>query len=195
MIGRKLEAHMTNSLAGNLLVASTDLDHEVFSRSVCLVVHHDSSGAIGLMLNRPLHPQPAELLDMIGGPAPRPSAAPSGTVHFGGPLSGPVVALHALPALADSETLSGVYVAAQKDHLEQLLHQAAPMRLIVGHAGWSAGQLETEILQGSWHVAPASPEIIFSSDDAMWSQSIRQACGRSVARWVGARPAASPELN
>lgn len=186
---------MMNSLTGNLLVASTDLDHEVFSRSVCLVVHHDDSGAIGLMLNRPLHPQPAELLALIGGKSPRPASAPGGTVHFGGPLSGPVVALHATPALADSETMSGVYVAAQKEHLEKLLHQATPMRLIVGHAGWSAGQLEGEIRQGSWHVAPATPDIIFSNDDAMWSQSIRQACGHSVARWVGARPAASPELN
>ncbi|QEG43043.1 YqgE/AlgH family protein [Roseimaritima ulvae] len=186
---------MTNSLAGNLLVASTDLDHEIFSRSVCLVVHHDHNGAIGLMLNRPLRPQPAELLSMIGGESQRNAEPAGGTVHFGGPLSGPVVALHAMPTLADSETMAGVYVAAQKEHLEQLLHQATPMRLIVGHAGWAAGQLESEILLGSWHVAPASPDIIFSSDDGMWSQSIRQACGRSVARWVGARPAASPELN
>ncbi|WP_153556637.1 YqgE/AlgH family protein [Roseimaritima sediminicola] len=186
---------MTQSLTGNLLVASTELDGEVFARSVCLVVHHDDDGAIGLMLNRPLHPQPAELLSLLGSEHSRVPAAAEGTVHFGGPLSGPVVALHALPALAESETSSGIYVAAQKDHLEKLMHQAAPMRLIVGHAGWASGQLEAEIAEGSWHVTPASPEIIFSPDEAMWARSIRHASGRTLARWVGARPVPSPELN
>lgn len=187
---------MVSSLTGNLLVAATSLDSEVFARSVCLVVHHDEDGAIGLLLNRPLKPQPTELLSLLGAHGPYGGDRSSGTIHFGGPLSGPVVALHALPALAEAETLSGIYVAAQKEHLEQLLNQSTePMRLIVGHAGWSPGQLETEIAAGSWHVSPASTEIIFSSDEAMWAHSLRHACGRSVARWVGARPAASPELN
>ncbi len=187
---------MIRSLAGNLLVASTTLDSPMFAQSVCLVVHHDADGAIGLVLNRPLQPQPTELLTLLSSDTEPPQANFSGTVHFGGPLSGPVVALHASPALAESETLTGVYVAAQKSHLEQLLKQTqAPMRLIVGHAGWGAGQLEAEIENGDWHVALADTEIVFGHNEAMWSRLLRPACGLSIARWIGARPTPLPELN
>lgn len=189
---------MTKSLAGQLLVASTALDDGLFARSVCLVVHHDEEGAIGLLLNRPLHPQPAQLLKMLGseGDDRLRQQAPQSTVHFGGPLSGPVVALHASPTLAEAETSQGVYVAAQKDHLEQLLKQAqAPLRIIVGHAGWKPGQLEAEVAVGQWHFMPASSDIVFCNDESMWNDVIREACGRSVTRWVGARPTANPELN
>lgn len=193
-----VEGFMTSNLAGNLLVASSSIENPLFARSVCLLVHHDSDGAIGLLLNRPLEPQPTELLKLLtvsGGHERYPS--PGGMmVHFGGPLSGPVVALHTFPKLADGAALEGVYVAAQKDHLQALLlQQDRDVRLIVGHAGWKAGQLEQEIDRGRWHVIEATSEIVLGSDELMWERLIRRACGRSVARWTGAGPVSAAELN
>src|SRR5690606_4709144 len=73
----------------------------------------------------------------------------AGLVHFGGPLSGPVVAVHDSPALAEVETGHGVYVAAQKDHLEALVRECpSDYRLITGHAAWSAEQLANEFDAG-----------------------------------------------
>lgn len=189
----------TESFAGKLLVASTILDSPFFERSVCLVVQHDEDGTIGLVLNRPLAPQPNELLAMLSDDSgDRLAPSMSGAmVHFGGPLSGPVVALHSAPILAEAETAEGVYVAAQKDHLQQLLGTTdSPYRLLVGHAGWSLGQLENEIAQGHWHVMPASSEAVFSPDESMWPSLIRRACGHSVARWINASHVPPvPELN
>lgn len=189
----------TETFAGKLLVASTILDSPFFEHSVCLVVQHDEDGTIGLVLNRPLTPQPNELLAMLtDASGDRFNVSTSGTtVHFGGPLSGPVVALHSAPVLAEAETAEGVYVAAQKDHLQQLLGTTgSPYRLLVGHAGWSLGQLEDEIAEGHWHVMPASSEAVFAPDELMWPSLIRRACGHSVARWIKApHMPPIPEMN
>lgn len=202
---------MVDSLAGNLLVASTLVHDPVCANSVCLVVHHDADGAIGVMLNRPLVPNPAALLALLGqkdepeprpsksrmgsktetgisklpNPLPSPPSATSNTVHFGGPLSGPVVAIHSSSEFAEAETGPGIYVAAQKEHLEELVNKAhGPMRLIVGHLGWPNDQLQNELAAGIWHVLPATVEAVFTSDQDMWPRLIRRATARSLAAWI-----------
>src|SRR6056297_3125468 len=182
----------SESFAGKLLIASTLLDETLFERAVCLVVQDDEEGTIGLVLNRPLAPQSDQLLSMLtdGGRESEGSEAarPEARLHFGGPLSGPVVALHSAAVWAEAETAEGVYVAAQKDHLQKLLGSSdQAYRLLVGHAGWSSGQLEAEVAQGHWHVMPASSQAVFAPDEAMWPSLVRHACGHSLARWVGAR--------
>ncbi len=185
---------MIDSLAGNLLIASTLVDDPVRASSVCLLVHHDEDGAIGVMLNRPLAPNPPALLAMLGQPPQPPSdgnrlpAATKGPglgtemVHFGGPLSGPVVAIHSESKFAEAETGPGIYVAAQKHHLEGLFSQPhGPMRLIVGHLGWQPEELQNELDAGVWHVVPATAEAVFSSDRDMWPRLIRRATARSMA--------------
>jgi len=271
---------MTQSLAGNLLIASTTLPPSAFSGGVCLIVHHDADGAIGVMLNRPIQPPPSELIGMlIGGsveltdgdasdghtsdgesedarrqdgggefaesdfavdvddspascgaknggkkagrsrlPASQTSgaggdkdggsdggsamiigsgagglSAPShpnggnGIVHFGGPVSGPVVAIHGSPDFAEAEAGDGIYVAAQKEHLEKLMKSGTDFRLILGHSAWSARQLADEFAAGYWHVLPATAETVLPVRIDLWPYLIRRATGASVASWVGAR--------
>jgi len=207
---------MPHSLVGNVLVASTLVTESVFARGVCLMMHHDEGGAIGVMLNRPIWPPPAELLKMIAGDVEpgqrgspnldpksrldfRDSGSPgepsemesvngaSNFVHFGGPLSGPVLALHGSMALAEAQTGAGIYVAAQKEHLEQLVREkTSQYRLIIGHAGWTAGQLDTEVDAGIWHVLPATADMVFGVDSDLWPILIRRATGATLARWIGA---------
>jgi putative transcriptional regulator len=107
-------------------------------------------------------------------------------LHFGGPLSGPVVAIHQNSQYAEAETGDGIYVAAQKQHLEDLVRRRpGPYRLIVGHLGWESGQLEAEIEAGIWHVLPATTDAVFSSANQMWPRLIRRATSSSMARWLG----------
>lgn len=197
---------MMDCLSGQLLVASTVTTDPVIDRSVCLLVHDDEDGAIGVMLNRPLQPNPTELLALLesepegnanrlshlsgasesaeGPDQERPTTASA--VHFGGPLSGPVVAIHTSSEHAEAETGHGIYVAAQKQHLEKIVRdRPTPYRLIVGHLGWSAEKLREEIAAGYWHVLPATAEIVFSVDGEMWPRLIRRATASSVAAWIG----------
>ena len=111
---------------------------------------------------------------------------PTRSLHFGGPLSGPIVALHQISDYAEAETGDGIYVAAQKDHLIDLIRdQNEPCRLIVGHLGWQAEELEAEIEDGIWHLVPARVDDVFSSAIGMWPGIIRRATSASLAKWLG----------
>ncbi|TWU06251.1 YqgE/AlgH family protein [Stieleria varia] len=213
-----------HTYVGKLLVASSLVADPVLSRSVSLVVHQDPKQIFAVMLNRPMSPHPAALLQMLhdqagesqtdlnaglatdsgedGDPA-TPSdrvghlasqakqtaaeaAAAVGTVHFGGPLSGPVVAVHGASEFAEAETGNGVYVAAQRQLLERLVKQKpGPFRLIVGHLGWGVAQFEMERHAGLWHVIDATSEAVFSNDVDMWPGLIHRATSSSVASWLG----------
>ncbi|PAY18919.1 transcriptional regulator [Rhodopirellula sp. SM50] len=109
-----------------------------------------------------------------------------GMIHFGGPLSGPVVAVHNSSEHAEAQAGKGIYVAAQRDMLETLVRQKpGPFRLIVGHLGWSIDQLRAEREAGFWHVIDATDEDVFAGDHELWPMVIRRATTRSVADWLG----------
>ena len=109
-----------------------------------------------------------------------------GTIHFGGPLSGPVVAVHNSSELAEAEAGKGVYVAAQRDLLETLVKQkSGSFRLIVGHLGWSVDQLRAERDAGFWHILDATDEDVFTGDQDLWPSVIRRATTASLANWLG----------
>lgn len=117
-------------------------------------------------------------------------------LHFGGPVSGPVVALHQLRDFAEMETANGIYVAAQRDHLEQLIQNSEDnCRLIVGHLRWEADRLQDEINAGWWHLIPATAELVFSPAAGMWHRVVRPATSRSLAQWTGAVLPYQPLLN
>ena len=45
-------------------------------------------------------------------------------------------------------------------------------KLLLGHAGWSAGQLEQEIKKGDWLIQNTSPDFIFrTSPKKMWQDA------------------------
>lgn len=188
---------MIPSYTGHLLVASPRLEDPIFGRSVCLIMHHDPSGAIGVLLNRPLRtptqlwapPQLWALLEAEENRSRLLSEPKSARcVHFGGPLSGPVVAVHSNRKFAEAETADGVYIAAQQGYLQKLIQceaTAAPVRLIIGHAGWRQGKLEEEIESGLWYPLPATAERVFESDESMWPQLVRKGLGHALSRWIG----------
>ena len=112
-------------------------------------------------------------------------------LHFGGPLSGPLVAVHQVSKYAEAETGEGIFIAAQKQHLENLLKRnTEDCRLIVGHLGWESDQLEKELAAGFWHLIPATAGDVFINASDMWSGIIRKATSRSLARWIGV-----PDIN
>jgi putative transcriptional regulator len=56
------------------------------------------------------------------------------------------------------------------------------VRIVVGYAGWAAGQLDVELAESSWLMAPVQPDLIFDTPLAsMWETAIRR---------LGAEPSA-----
>jgi putative transcriptional regulator len=158
------------TLRGHFLIASPHLADTNFYKAVVLMIKHDEEGAFGLILNRPTENTVAEVWKMVGEDevnCPQP-------IFLGGPVNGPLVALHRLKAAAEAEVLPGVYFAAHKDKMQKLVGQTAkPFRFFTGYAGWAGGQLEEELTAGGWLTAKAKKSLIFRSGDDLWDQVVR----------------------
>lgn len=156
------------SLTGKFLVASPQLSDPNFSQTVVLMIQHEPQGALGLVLNRPSEKTVSEVWEMIG----KTPCSVEQLVHIGGPVPGPLLALHTLASYADQEVLPGLYVTAQESAFEELVNQSEEeFRLYSGHAGWSAGQLDGELEASGWLTTSATAEDIFSDYETLWKRT------------------------
>ena len=99
-------------------------------------------------------------------------------IHFGGPVeSNRGFVLHS-DEYASNESLirqDGIAVTASVSILKELAQGNGPAQgmLVLGYAGWSPGQLESEIETGSWIVVPASKKLVFETDnETKWAVAV-----------------------
>ena len=150
-----------------LLVATPELVDPNFHRSVVLVLEHNDDGALGVVLNRPR---------LVGGAEAVPQwadrlAFPS-RLHRGGPVSEDSVIGLALGPAGGIDGLSpllGQLGVVDLHRSPEELPDVEPVRLFAGYSGWSAGQLEAELLAGGWIVVDALPEdALTPSPEELW---------------------------
>lgn len=161
-----------NSLQGHLLVASRYLPDPNFQQTVVLMVQHNEMGALGVILNRPTGKTLKEVWERVSDlPCDRDQS-----ILQGGPVGGPLIALHTQPLLADVEVMPGIYFSTDRDNLQKLVADTDEnARFYVGYAGWGDGQLESEQETGSWLTAPASKEhVFFDPDTDLWKEASQQ---------------------
>lgn len=156
---------------GRLLIAEPFLTDPGFARTVVLLCEHGEEGTIGFTLNRISLNSVGELLPEIH--------QPWVPVYDGGPVQPDTLhIIHALPEeLGGVEILDGVYWGGSYENLSRLAKagkiKEEQMRLFVGYAGWETGQLESELSEGSWIVAPANADIVFENNSTeVWSKAL-----------------------
>lgn len=155
------------SLQGHLLVASPKLPDPNFYRSVVLMIQHDAEGAFGLVLNRPTTVSVGEVWKKLG----RPASMCKSPVYLGGPVAGPMMALHACQEWSEGEVIPGVFFASQKEALNALVcDQNGPRLVFSGYSGWGAGQLDDELEAGGWLTAAAAYDHVFGPCDDLWKR-------------------------
>jgi putative transcriptional regulator len=179
-------------MKGRLLVAVPAMSDPNFSRTVVLLVEHGDEGALGVVLNRPSETSVEEAL-----PGWESIAAAPGMVFVGGPVA-PTGAL-ALGTVADGDSPGWTPVLGPVGLLDLSRSPEVPAveimqaRLFAGHAGWSAGQLETEIAAGGWFVVDGEPDDALAADPAgLWSAVLGRQRGRLA--WF-ARCPPDPRVN
>ena len=161
-------------LTGHLLIAIPDLGDPNFSKTVVLLFQHSQEGASGIILNRPSDSSVSDVWEEVAG---EPCDCED-LVSVGGPVQGPLIALHTSPVLAETQVLPAgpssnkpVYISLAREHLIDLVRQQEhSFRIYCGYSGWGPGQLESEIAQGGWLTLKANPEHVFNSPDALWRQ-------------------------
>jgi putative transcriptional regulator len=152
-------------LTNQLLIAMPTLGDENFSHSVTLICDHSASGALGLILNKPLQMDMGEIfrqlqIDMAGdGAGKRP-------VLRGGPVQGDRgFVVHRAGGQWEStlRVSDAIHVTTSRDVLRAIARGEGPEDafLVLGYAGWESGQLEDEIRANAWITAPVDAKLVF----------------------------------
>lgn len=161
---------------GLFLIAEASLRDPNFRETVILITHHNATGTMGVVINRPTTTPLSHLLEDH-----EDLAEMADTLHLGGPVDRGVLLLLvrslARPDHAD-HVFDHVYVSQSLDVLIDALKSDDPntaVRLFSGYAGWAPGQLADEITRGSWRVVPADPSVLFDRDaEVIWREMIRR---------------------
>ncbi|MBX9864488.1 MAG: YqgE/AlgH family protein [Hyphomicrobium sp.] len=163
-------------LKGQLLVAMPLMTDRRFSRSVIYMCAHSDDGAMGLIINhRADHINFPDLLERLGIATGSPEDGISADilerqVHVGGPVeTGRGFVLHSSDYHSSESTLPidhEVSLTASIEILKAIATGEGPAHalLALGYAGWSAGQLESEIQANGWLHCPADVNLLFDSD-------------------------------
>jgi len=165
------------SLAPSLLLSMPQLIDPNFARSVVLLCEHAAEGAFGLIVNRPsevvaasavhLEPelaQPNDLPLLIGGPVE--------------PHRGWILTSQPPAEVEYRELGAGLYLSASPVLLRRVL-TARPLpkrtHVLAGYAGWGPGQLDAELADSAWLIAPVELDLIFEIPAAAsWEMAIRR---------------------
>jgi putative transcriptional regulator len=165
------------SLAPALLLSMPQLVDPNFARSVVLLCEHAAEGAFGLVVNRPsdvaaasavhLEPElakPNDLPLLIGGPVE--------------PQRGWILTSQPPAEVEHRELGAGLYLSASPVLLRRVLSvRPLPKRthVLAGYAGWGPGQLDAELAQSAWLIAPVELDLIFEIPAAAsWEMAIRR---------------------
>jgi putative transcriptional regulator len=146
------------------LVAMPGLDDDNFRHSVTLLCEHSEKGALGLIVNRPTDLRLSEMLDQMQ--LDHAAMADDPIVYWGGPVQperGFVI--HTAPGDWDStlKVDEDLFITTSRDVLSAIGRGTGPANycVVLGYAGWSEGQLETEILDNAWLNTPLDSAILF----------------------------------
>lgn len=162
---------MSKSLQGNCLLASPFLDDPNFFRSVIYLVRHAEDHAFGLILNRPTDFRLDKVVSMVC----ELECVHDGPLYCGGPVDGPLIALHDQSELGSEECIDGLSLTSDQDKLLKLfVMPQAKLKLFDGFAGWGAGQLEEELEAGSWLIADIDADLVLSDDPDMWENLLKR---------------------
>jgi len=167
-------------LEGKLLIALPGMPDERFEQTVIYVCTHSESGAMGLVINKPI---PGLSFTKLMEQLEISTNAGLGDfpILFGGPVensrgfvlhSSDYKSTDATPSVSDSISLT-----ATVDILTALAEGRGPKHAILalGYAGWGPGQVETEFQDNGWLHCDAAPTLVFDIEPEMkWRAALEQ---------------------
>lgn len=170
------ETH-SETLAGKLLVAAPSIRDGYFAQSVVYMLHHDETGALGVVVNIPMGVLPfASIFEGLGiepgidsDLADRPVR-----IYSGGPVDAAQgFVLHpddyrgADNADDPLVEAGGLALSMSIELMRSIAAGHGPERslLLFGYAGWGPGQLEQELRRDDWVAVTTDENLVFDSDD------------------------------
>jgi putative transcriptional regulator len=144
-----------------LLIAHPAMRDPNFRRTILLLSMHDTeNGAFGLVINRPANKKLADYL-----PDGSRELLEDVPVYIGGPVGSDELTIVSFRWEATEGQIT-ILSPLSLDQAEQVkANDPGTLRAFRGYAGWSAGQLESELQQSAWLVYPPTKEVLDAVDD------------------------------
>lgn len=164
---------------GTFLISTPEIESGLFFRGVVLLCEHNANGSFGLVINKSLELElPEEIINLHN------LANPRVKVRAGGPVqTNQMMLLHSCESIAQQtlQICNDVYLGGDLQFLQEAItdENGPDIHLCFGYAGWGAGQLEREFLDGQWFLFPASAKHIFhTSPEKLWQTLLREMGGK-----------------
>ncbi len=160
-----------------LLLAMPQVQDPFFFKSVVLLAAHEDEGSFGFVVNRPTELTVRQVLEGLSIDW---RGNPSTPTYMGGPVQ-PHVGTVLFPSSSrprsddgSSEVAPGVGITQNLKSLASLaLEPPVELRLLLGYAGWSPGQLVLEVARHDWLLAPVEPDLVFVPNPAeTWARAL-----------------------
>ncbi len=167
----------TESLRNQFLIAMPNLADSNFEKSVSLMCEHGDEGALGLVINRPTDLRLRAMLEHLDIDCS--GLLPEQAIYWGGPVQmerGFVLHSPLGDWEASIELSESLGVTTSRDILTAIGAGRGPARfqIMLGYAGWDAGQLEREIMENSWLNIGAELSVIFdTASEDRWEAATR----------------------
>lgn len=164
---------------GTFLIATPDIESGIFFRGVIIICEHNPNGSFGLLLNKSLALElPEEILNV------NTLNNPHVGIRAGGPVqTNQMMLLHTNDKIPHQtlKICDDVFLGGDLQFLQESISDPAGPRinLCFGYAGWSAGQLEREFLDGHWFLFPATAKHVFyTPPEKLWQSLLREMGGK-----------------
>lgn len=162
--------------AGRFLISEPFMRDSNFQRTVVLLVEHGANGSLGFVVNRRLRVEIGEIVSSLKG-CPYP-------VFLGGPVEQNTLHfVHKFGGLRGARSVAGdLYWGGDFEELKGYIQaekvQSHTIRFFIGYSGWAPRQLEGELDQKSWIVAPSNTDFVFDEDENLWRSILRRMGGK-----------------
>ena len=173
---------------GNILISEPTIIRDItFNRSVILLAHYNTDGAVGFILNKPLE---FNLDDII------PEVELPFKIFNGGPVEQDnLYFIHNVPQLIEESIKigEGVFWGGSFETLIQIINNKEitekNIKFFLGYSGWDPIQLENEIIAKTWVVddeMQAKDVFDANTNGEFWQEKMKKLGGEYLL-WSNAR--------
>ncbi|KIC63353.1 YqgE/AlgH family protein [Chryseobacterium taiwanense] len=173
---------MNYSYKGKILISTPDISGDIFSRSVVLIIEHNENGAFGLILNKKNTQMSGKFKNLFDFPI---------EVYDGGPVENDKVLF-----IVKGKKVTEVYSEITEDFyltedIENIISAILnselnidDVKIFSGYSGWTAQQLDNEVLKKLWTVVDIyNLDYTLPNDQTLW-KSIMQNLGGEYLLWA-----------
>ena len=156
-----------NINAGKILISSSTLEDANFQNVIIFIAEYNEKGAMGFVINK-IFDKPLNALTEFSNSRAFP-------LYSGGPVDKEYLFfIHQRPDLVTGGTniIDNIYLGGDfKKAVENINNKSlneTDIKICVGYCGWDKGELDEEIIEGSWTVLDNNPEMVFAKNPSLF---------------------------